>query len=491
MTHTGIFLKLNRDLEVVNSINLKISRNPYAVPGPKALEVTGLRPGDLQTPDRVTEFEAACQIAALVGRRSAADRVRKALIFGYNILSYDEKMLRYFLFRNLQDTYLTTGKNGRRLDLYPAFQYLHFVRPGIVLPGKKADGSISWRLSDVMVANGMVSDNAHDAEADTHMTKDLLVMFVTGAQKIFLQFVDLSDKRHVSKLLGENMAGSNFVFEFSHFGMPEVTPLAPMAKVGHSGYKTLGVDLSVHPREWMHMSAREIADNLYRGDSPFRIAKHNACPLVFSRHDPVLKARLEELECRSNFAGCERRAEYIRRPDVVAKFEEVTALMESDARAKFSGRKVSREAELYNGFTANEDRNLCRIIAEEPEWEKRAIQIAKLKDPRLKDFAGRLLALHAPAHLVGEDHLLALREQYVLRLDDDYDGREVQTIAIAERELENVENPELREECAAMLRDLRADFIRRIQEIDERVAELRAFEIAGKEAAEIDLDLFV
>ncbi|WP_020038180.1 hypothetical protein [Salipiger mucosus] len=485
------FVRLDECLDVVKSINLKIERNPYAVPGPKALEVTGLRPSDLHGDDRVSEFEAARKVADLVGRRSTAERQKKMLIFGYNILSYDEQLLRYFLFRNLQDTYLTTGKNARRLDLYPAFQYLHFISPGIILPGQKDDGTLSWRLSDVMEANGKVSENAHDAEADTLMTKDLLVDFIHGAPNTFNKIVELSDKRTVSGLLGANMHGENFVFEFSHFGMPEITPLAPMAKVGHSGYKTLGVDLAVHPREWMSMSAREIADNLYRGDSPFRIVKHNSCPLIFDRNDADLRGRLDEIQYRSKVETYERRAEYIRRPDIVRKFQEVTALMEQGARDKFSGRKVTREAELYNGFTANEDRNLCRIISEEDDWERRMPQVAKIKDPRIKEFAGRLIAMSAPEDLVREEDLLALREQYALRLNDEDDSGVVQTIAIAEQELENVEDPDLRAECAEMLKTLRLEFAAQIRKIDERIDDLKAFEIAQQEKNEIDLELFV
>ncbi|ANT63070.1 hypothetical protein AYJ57_21605 (plasmid) [Salipiger sp. CCB-MM3] len=207
------FVKLDQNLDVIKTVNLKIARTPYAVPGPKALEVTGLRPSDLTSSDRVTEYEAAKEVSKTVGTRSAVDG-QKTVIFGYNILSYDERLLRYFLFRNLQDTYLTTGKDVRRLDLYPAFQYLDFIRPGIIKPGTKDDGSVSWRLSDVMIANGMISDNAHDAEADTLMTKDLLVIFVRAAPSVFHQFVDLSNKKYVGSLIQKHMTGGDFLFEF-------------------------------------------------------------------------------------------------------------------------------------------------------------------------------------------------------------------------------------------------------------------------------------
>lgn len=484
------FVKLDPDFHVTRSLNLKIMRNPYAVPGPKALEVTGLRPACLHSSDRMTEFDAARKIANVIGKSPTVEAIRKKVFFGYNILSYDEGLLRYFLFRNLQDVYLTTGKNERRLDLFPAFQYLHFVSPGLIKPGRKEDGSISWKLSDVMAANGLIAENAHDAEADTMMTADLLILFVQRAQSVFEMFVNLSDKRHLSKMLSEHMHGSSFVMEFSHFGSPEVTPLAPMARVGLKGHKTLGVDLAIHPREWMEMSAEEIAANLYKADSPFRVVKHNACPIIASPDDVRLRARLEQMRYRCDYELFERRASYIRRPDVVEKFQQVTQIMEAENREKFGGRKVARESELYNKFVSDADRNLCRIISREEEWDQRMKQIGKLTDPRLRDFAGRLVAMHAPEECVCEEHLLALREQYAIRLNDDDESGTVQTIAIAEKELENVSDPALREECADMLKGLRKDFKEEIELIDACVADMRAVASGPEDTRQLDLGLF-
>lgn len=125
-------------------------RNPYAVPGPKALEVTGLRLACLRSSDQMTEFVAARTIANVIGRVPTVEAIRKKVFFGYNILSYDEDLLKLFLFRNLRDVYHTRGKTERRVGLCPALQYLHFLAPGLIKPGRKEDASISCKLSDVM-----------------------------------------------------------------------------------------------------------------------------------------------------------------------------------------------------------------------------------------------------------------------------------------------------------------------------------------------------
>ncbi|WP_157374355.1 hypothetical protein [Salipiger sp. CCB-MM3] len=96
------------------------------------------------------------------------------------------------------------------------------------------------------------------------------------------------------------------------------------------------------------MSAEEIAENLYKGDGPFRIIKHIACPVLVERHDRSLRMRLTEMRYRCDFDTLERRAEHIRRPDIVKKFQEVASIMEADGCQKFSGRKVARESEIYN-----------------------------------------------------------------------------------------------------------------------------------------------
>ena len=463
----GGFIKLDRNLEVVDSLDVTMCLNDYAVPGPKALEVTGLTPAALESPDRVAEYLGAQQVSRIL----SDDRTEgKRLYFGYNTMSYDEELTRYFLFRNLQRPYKTSGKFSRRLDLYPAFQYLHFVQPGIIHPKMKDDGGVSWRLGDVVEANGITKMKAHDGFEDTVMTKDLMLKFLDGAPDIFWQCVEMSNKYAVGQTLQDASSGSDFVMHFTHFGMPDVRPMAPMAKVGHKGHKVVCVDLSVSPREWADMSADDILQNLYSPESPFKVIKPNGCPQVFNRFDPTLKAALDREEYRNDYGTFEARASYIRDPRMVQKFEEVASRMEEETRRKFSGRKVSSEYELYGSFPGRADENHAKMFLRTEDWNERANIARQMKDHRLRDFAHRLIAMHGPDEVQTVESLQALRKQMELRLSSEEDVvRDVLTVDGARAELEQLEDGELREACRQMLDDRQLEF-------ETRLANIKAWE---------------
>lgn len=471
----GGFIKLDRNLEVVDSLDVTMCLNDYAVPGPRALEVTGLSPSDLDTSDRIAEYLGAQRVSDIL---SDDRKEGKRLYFGYNTMSYDEELTRYFLFRNLQRPYKTSGKFSRRLDLYPSFQYLHFIRPGLIHPKIKDDGGVSWRLGDVVEANGITKMKAHDGFEDTVMTKDLMIKFLREAEDVFWQCVEMSNKHAIGQTLQDASTGSEFVMHFTHFGMPDVRPLAPMARVGHKGHKVVCVDLAVSPREWVDMSVDDILANLYSPESPFKVIKPNACPQIINRHDPSLKAALDREEYRNDYGTFEARASYIRDRRIVQKLEQVTSRMEEETRKKFSGRKVTTEYELYGSFPGRADENHAKMFLRTEDWQERVKIANQIKDHRLRDFAHRLIAMHGPDEVQTVESLQALRNQIELRLSSEENVvRDVLTIDGARSELGELEDESLRDACRQMLDDRQLEF-------ETRVANLTAWEESIMKAGE-------
>jgi exodeoxyribonuclease I len=466
----GGFVKMTPDLSVSETLNVKILPNVYSIPGPRALEVTHLAPEDLTSTDRISEFKAAFEISSMLND----NRMKGKRVFcGYNTISYDEQLLRYFLFRNLMNPYLTTGKNSRRLDLFPIFQYLDYVRPGIIHPGRDAEGKVSWKLSDVMEANGLEAEGAHDAVEDTLFVMQLLKRFIQGAPDLVAPLIELSDRWHINGLIKRNYGNADFVMMFSHFGRPEVHPLAPATGIDDKGYKTLCVDLSVPPREWLDLSPEQIALQANQSGSAFRVVKSNACPLLFDRQDETLLKALKERGYRCDYDIYEARAREVRRPEFLAKLRKASRLIAEADEIKFGGLKYCAEDRLYNGFVSDPDKHLCEAFHAAASWEERAAMVDRFKDDRIRDFANRLIAQYAGEGLQTVESCKALQEQYRLRLMEDADlDDSVQTIGAARRELDEVGDMELRDRCAAMLDQYEARAHAEIERLDRLIGEL-------------------
>lgn len=461
---------LGPGLRLLRVFNIEMVMNPYAVPGPRALEVTRLRLRDFTKAGRVPEVKAASDIKSILddGRSDS-----KRVFFGYNFLSFDEQMIRHMLFRNLISPYLTTGRNSRRLDLFPAFQYLHFVRPGLIRPGIDAEGKPSWRLSNVMKANGLDAEGAHDAVVDMQFTSELLQMFDEKARDVMEQMIELSDKAGLTRLVENNLTGSSYLLRFAHYGMPEVTPLAPIILMKDAGEKVLGLDLSVPPREWLNLTPEEIARKVFEPGSPLRMVKLNNSPILMPSNDPTLTTALQREGYRTDHETYAERARLARRPDFVARFHEAAKLIRADNAARFKGPKPVTEAKLYDGFMSNADRSLCEQFHEVESWREKAEIVKKLRDERLRELGNRLIAIHAPEELQTVESHAALREQYALRLsgDDSLDDS-VQTVFAARRELAEVEDPELRAEFSGMLNDYEDRARQEIARLDAAIAAL-------------------
>jgi exodeoxyribonuclease I len=474
------------------TLDVNMFPNVYSIPGPRALEVTRLTPEDLSSPDRISEFKAAFEISTML---SDIAMDGKRVYTGYNTLSFDEPLMRYFFFRNLLNPYRTTGKNVRRLDLFPVFQYLHFVRPGIVLPGMDAQGNVSWRLSYVMEANGFKAEGAHSAVEDTIFVLDLLTQkFIKGAPDLVVQMVELSDRMAVNKLIKRNYGGGDFLLLFTHFGMPEVHPVAPVTSIDSNGYKTLCVDLSVPIREWESLSPEEIAAKSRQPGSPFRIIKANTCPMLFDRKDETLSAALRERDYRSDQEIYEQRAKEVRNPVYLDKLRKAARLIEKEADQAFSGPKVTVEDSLYDGFVDKSDWALGEKFHAAESWETRAAMIPQFKDWRMRHFANRLLAMHGPEEVQTPESLSALKEQFELRLRDDAEvERSVQTIHVARRDLDEVQDDELREKCARMINAYEDQARAEIARIERRLEEWghgEGEDTAPPQHQELDFGLF-
>ncbi len=464
-------VNLDNNLVRISEMDLNIKRNEYSVPSPAAMDVTNIWPNDFLNTSRISEFEAAIQVSNTFQSRIKG---HKRLFAGYNNMKYDEKLLRHFLFRNLQAPYVTSQAGSARLDLYSSCKYLSYVHPGLIRPGRSENGDESWKLGDVVSENGIIQRKLHCGLSDANMTADLLILFKSLAPRVFDDYVQLSDKKSAEKLVSGALRKKDFVFLFTHFGKPEVHVLSPIAYLKGSR-RFLAVDVSVDASSWSDLSSEEIAEAVLDPLSPFRILSVNDCSPIFDRGNPTLNSALQRDGILQDSVEMENRSAALRTPELMKKLNDAGDLIDKEGRARFGGAKPATEMALYDGgFIPDSDRDLCREISKCDDWEKRILLVSRLADRRLRDFAHRLIAMHAPVELRTAESLAILKFNFDLRLrNDDEACGSVTTFKTAYEDLERVSDEIQRSEYRSMLDTLEAFMLRKSSRISEQLENMK------------------
>ncbi|MDX1459218.1 MAG: exodeoxyribonuclease I, partial [Marinobacter sp.] len=137
--------------------NLNIIEDPLVIyckptddylPSPEACLITGITPQKAMT-DGYPEAEFIAQINEAFSQPGTC-------VVGYNSLRFDDEVTRHTLYRNLRDPYAREWQNGNsRWDIIDMVRLTYALRPdGIEWP-RKEDGSPSFRLEELTVANGI------------------------------------------------------------------------------------------------------------------------------------------------------------------------------------------------------------------------------------------------------------------------------------------------------------------------------------------------
>jgi len=160
------------------------------LPDPMACLITGI------TPQKALE-DGVCE-AEFIARIHQQFTIPGTCVAGYNSIRFDDELTRQLLYRNFYDPYEREWKNGNsRWDIIDMLRLCAATRPeGINWPTKE-DGSNSFRLDQLSVANGIEHADAHDALADVIATIEIAKLIKTKQPKLFEYVYKLRNKRAV------------------------------------------------------------------------------------------------------------------------------------------------------------------------------------------------------------------------------------------------------------------------------------------------------
>ncbi|MDD9889255.1 MAG: exodeoxyribonuclease I [Gammaproteobacteria bacterium] len=279
-------IRTDEDLNIIGEplvIYCNVANDFY--PNPFACLVTGITPQKANA-DGVPEAE-------FIKRINAEFSVPGTCVAGYNSIRFDDEITRQLLYRNFFDPYEREWKNGNsRWDIIDMLRLCAGTRPdGIEWP-RKENGSVSFKLDQLTVANGIEHSDAHDALADVIATIEMAKLVRKKQPKLYDYVYKLKDKSVVQSEIDlvtqKPILHVSMRYPASQGCMALVMPICsdPSNKNGVVVY-----DLREDPSSWRNLSIDEIKERVYTAKDklpagasrvPLKTLHANRCPILTS-----------------------------------------------------------------------------------------------------------------------------------------------------------------------------------------------------------------
>ncbi|WP_404361731.1 exodeoxyribonuclease I [Marinobacter sp.] len=370
------------------------------LPAPEACLITGITPQKAMA-EGFPEAEFISQINEAFSQPGTC-------VVGYNSLRFDDEVTRHTLYRNLRDPYGREWQNGNsRWDVIDMVRLTYALRPeGINWP-KKEDGSPSFRLEELTVANGIKHESAHDAMSDVEATLAIARLIREKQPRLF-EFVLQNKDKHSARAMLDTVAMKPVFHISAKFPATRgcCAMVAPLAE--HPTNKNLVIvyDLREDPSELIEATPEQIRQRVFTSQAELgeRVSRFalkgvqlNRCPVLAPA--TMLKSlspeRLQELELdgeklRANLAML-RQA-----PDLAARIAEAFD-------QPHEGDLTDPDEQLYaGGFISKEDRQKLDWVLKQPVETLGETDI-QFQDGRLAELLFRYRARNYPETLISEE----------------------------------------------------------------------------------------
>ncbi len=371
------------------------------LPSPQACLITGI------TPQKA--LQDGYPEAEFIARINEAFSQPGTCAVGYNSLRFDDEVTRHTLYRNLRDPYGREWQNGNsRWDIIDMVRLTYALRPeGINWP-KKEDGSPSFRLEELTVANGIAHEAAHDAMSDVLATIAVAKLIKEKQPKLFDFVLNHKDKHSARQMLDTATLKPVFHISAKYPATRGCCALvAPVADHPTNKNQVIVYDLREDPIELINASPEQIRERVFTSQAelgegvsrfPLKGVQLNKCPVLAPANmlSTLSKERLAELELdgdvlRANLAKL-RNA-----PDLPARIAQAFD-------HQFDGSDLTDpDEQLYaGGFISNTDREKLNWLTSEPV-ETLGEQEVRFEDERLPEMLFRYRARNYPSTLDGEE----------------------------------------------------------------------------------------
>jgi exodeoxyribonuclease-1 len=395
-------IRTDADLnELGEPIMLFCQPAPDFLPDPQSCLITGITPQQCLQ-QGVPEYQFAATI-------EQAFSLPGTIGVGYNTIRFDDEITRFLFWRNLIDPYAREWQNlCGRWDLLDVVRTAYALRPeGIEWPSKP-EGGVSFKLTDLSAANGLVHEAAHDALSDVRATIALARLVKTAQPRLFDFCLGLHKKDRVAAELGLPTTPRNARPFWHVSGMfPAdrgcLALMWPLAMHPKNKNELIAWDLAFDPRELETLKTEELRMRMFSKSAdlpegmkrlPVKTVHLNKSPMVMANLKVLSPAMAQRwgIDVEAQLQHAEHARDL---PDMSAIWPEV--FERPDALAP-----LDVDEDLYGGFVSNADRRrLNDLRAMTPQQLSNAHPA--FDDTRLPELLFRYRARNFPELLTDEE----------------------------------------------------------------------------------------
>ena len=362
------------------------------LPQPEAVMITGITPQTARARG-VTEAEFTRRIHQLFSEPGTC-------IVGYNNVRFDDEVSRNLFYRNFYDPYAWSWQNGNsRWDLLDVMRACYALRPdGIVWP-ENDDGFPSFRLEHLTKANGVEHANAHDAMADVYATIAMAKLVKEKQPRLYDFLFSHRNKQKITSLIDIPQM-KPLVHISGMFGAARgnTSWIAPLAWHPDNRNALITCDLAGDLTPLLTLDADQLRERLYtrredlNGEAPvpLKLLHINKCPVVAPantlRPEDAARLDIDRQHCLDNLALLRQHPEI--REKVVTLYAEAEPFTPSE----------DVDAQLYNGFFSDADRQAMNIVRQTPAEHLPALDLT-FADARIEKLLFRFRARNYPGTL--------------------------------------------------------------------------------------------
>ncbi len=283
------------------------------LPEPEACLLTGITP-QIALERGVCEAQLMQQIHDQMARPNTCT-------LGYNSLRFDDEFTRYSLYRNFFDPYAREWKNGNsRWDIIDMARLCYALRPDGIQWPVHDDGTPSFKLEDLTVANGIEHQGAHDAMADVYATINLARLIKQKQPRLYDY---LYSHKHKSKIAEQLDILSRPALVHTSRMYPAqwgcTTLIVPLAQDPSNKNGVIVYDLRSDPEPLLNLDAERVRERVFTptaelpdgvGRVPLKTVHINKCPVIAPlntlRPDDAQHIELDIEQCLQHLARIHR-----------------------------------------------------------------------------------------------------------------------------------------------------------------------------------------
>jgi len=384
--------------------------NDY-LPSPEAILITGITP-QLANQKGMPEAEFMDKVHQQFSQENTC-------VVGYNSIRFDDEVSRYGFYRNFFDPYAREWQNGNsRWDIIDLVRACYAFRPDGINWPQKEDGSPSFKLEQLTVANGLSHEKAHDAMSDVYATIGMAKLIKSVQPKLFDYYFSLRKKQEVSRLI-DVLEMKPLVHVSSKISALNgcTTLIAPLAYHSTNKNAVICVNLAMDVTPLIELTAEQIRERMYtRRDDLAEDELPIGLKQIHINKSPFLagaKTLTDENAARLDIDKAFAREQYKKlrqHPEIREKLVAVFDL--------HSDREITDpDLQLYSGgFFSHADKAKMEMIRNTKPMNLAALELT-FDDERLPEMLFRYRARNYPETL-NDSELMRWREFCQPRLND-------------------------------------------------------------------------